>query len=169
MQIIKLQVPISKKFSIAAAFLVAFAGFAATVARTVLYYRITYNEPYYAMSHDPGLINTEITYLSMLEAGLSLVAVNMPPLWFLFTSVFLDKPLVTLRSVMSMSPIQRRRSEQPEAAASPSFSAALTGSPILKEVEVTIEKSESTSGRCSLPVAPAVKDIEACRHDSHVA
>ena len=53
------------------------------------------------------MVNTKAIYLSVLEAGLSLIAVNLPSLWFLFTNV---KPEHVLRSVRSMMSLRSTRS-----------------------------------------------------------
>ena len=46
--------------------------------------------------------DTETSYLCMLEAGMSLVAVNLPSLWLLLTTVVPDKLKHTMFSVLSL-------------------------------------------------------------------
>ena len=48
------------------------------------------------------MVNTKAIYLSVLEAGLSLVAVNLPSLWFLLTKVESDNFLRSFRSMISL-------------------------------------------------------------------
>lgn len=64
--------------------------------------------------HDPCIhahgylvVNTKAIYLSVLETGLCLIAVNLPSLWFLFSKV---KPESVLRSVRSMISLRSSRS-----------------------------------------------------------
>jgi hypothetical protein len=45
---------------------------------------------------------TKGLYFSMLEAGMSLVAVNLPSLWFLFSQRALASPLRSIRSALSL-------------------------------------------------------------------
>ena len=58
------------------------------------------------------VVNTKAIYLSVLEAGLSLIAVNLPSLWFLLTKV---KPESFLRSVRSMISLRSDRSAASQA------------------------------------------------------
>ncbi len=53
------------------------------------------------------VVNTKAIYLSTLEAGLSLIAVNLPSLWFLRKNV---SPESVLRSVRSMISLRSNRS-----------------------------------------------------------
>lgn len=53
------------------------------------------------------VVNTKAIYLSTLEAGLSLIAVNLPSLWFLRQKV---SPESFLRSVRSMTSVRSDRS-----------------------------------------------------------
>lgn len=60
-----------------------------------------YRLPYFTV------VNTKAIYLSVLETGLSLIAVNLPSLWYLLTKV---KPESILRSVRSMISLRSQRS-----------------------------------------------------------
>ena len=64
---------------------------------------------YYLSIHAYGysVVNTKAIYLSVLETGLCLVAVNLPSLWFLFSKI---KPESVLRSVRSMISLGSNRS-----------------------------------------------------------
>ena len=46
--------------------------------------------------------NTRAMYLSVLEAGLSLIAVNLPSLWFLFGKINLENILRSVRNMISL-------------------------------------------------------------------
>ena len=48
------------------------------------------------------MVNTKAIYLSVLEAGLSLIAVNLPSLWFLFSKVTPESVLRSVRSMISL-------------------------------------------------------------------
>ena len=54
------------------------------------------------------MVNTKAIYLSVLEVGLSLIAVNLPSLWFLFSKI--SKPQSFLGSVRSMASLCSYRS-----------------------------------------------------------
>lgn len=48
------------------------------------------------------MVNTKQLYLSVLENGLSLIAVNLPSLWCLFTKYQLESVLRSVRSILSL-------------------------------------------------------------------
>ena len=48
------------------------------------------------------MVNTKAIYLSVLETGLSLIAVNLPSLWFLFSEVSPERVLRSVRSMISL-------------------------------------------------------------------
>lgn len=48
-----------------------------------------------------AVVNTKSIYLSVLEAGLSLIAVNLPSLWVLFSKIMPEKVLHNVRSMIS--------------------------------------------------------------------
>ena len=48
------------------------------------------------------VVNTKAIYLSVLETGLSLIAVNLPSLWFLFSKVSPERVLRSVRSMISL-------------------------------------------------------------------
>ncbi|TVY84311.1 hypothetical protein LSUE1_G001090 [Lachnellula suecica] len=112
-----------RKFAIMGVFALAFVyGFGACIARMVVYIQIAHAGP---QDHDdPRLVNTKGIYLSVLEAGLSCVAVNLPTLWYLISKATPNKVLrgiwsiVSLGSIRSPSPTssriwQRSRQSQP--------------------------------------------------------
>ena len=63
-------------------------------------------------------------FLSMLEAGMSLVAVNLPSLWLLFTTVIPEKVARSLRSVLSLHSLRRSDLNTSSAAAGTSTTRA---------------------------------------------
>ena len=48
------------------------------------------------------MVETQAIYLSVLEAGMSLVAVNLPSVWFLFAQITPEKILRSVRSMISL-------------------------------------------------------------------
>lgn len=53
--------------------------------------------------------DTESFYLSMLEGGMSLVAVNLPSLWFFFTTMMPDRLMRGIRRVIPLSSLSSQR------------------------------------------------------------
>ncbi|KAL9073512.1 MAG: hypothetical protein Q9161_002933 [Pseudevernia consocians] len=51
---------------------------------------------------DPALLNTEPIYFTVLECGLSLVAVNLPSLSYLLSKTTPENILQSVRSIMSL-------------------------------------------------------------------
>ena len=79
-------------------------------------------------------------YLSMLEAGMSLVAVNLPSLWLLFTTVIPEKVTRSLRSVLSLHSLRQ---------SDPDASSAAAGASTTR-VNRRTETSSTDSGRPAL-------------------
>lgn len=61
-------------------------------------------------SHSLTEAVTSAFFFTMLETGISLVAVNLPSLWLLFTSVTPEKVIRTTRSVLSLESLRIRGS-----------------------------------------------------------
>ncbi|GAM84880.1 hypothetical protein ANO11243_028820 [Dothideomycetidae sp. 11243] len=148
-----------KKFSIAGVFLLAFAGLGASIVRTVLYYRIFYGGEAYSLHHDSGLANTEVAYFSMLEAGLSLVAVNLPTLWYLFTTVVPEKAQRGLRSPWSDGSIGSKNSNR---LGHEKHSAAVRETQIATKKDHISTYDSDSNGALHLP--PFMGDLEAGAH-----
>ena len=55
-----------------------------------------------SITHTTTVTLTKALYFSMLEAGMSLIAVNLPSLWFLFNKRALELSLRSIRSVLSL-------------------------------------------------------------------
>ena len=48
------------------------------------------------------MVNTETIYLAVLECGLSLIAVNLPSLWYLLSHTSPEKMIRSLQSIISL-------------------------------------------------------------------
>ena len=48
------------------------------------------------------MVNTETIYLAVLECGLSLIAANLPSLWYLVSHISPEKMLRSLQSIISL-------------------------------------------------------------------
>ena len=56
-----------------------------------------------AQTNAVTVVNTKTIYLAVLETGLSLIAVNLPSLWFLVGKVNPESVLRSVRSMLSLS------------------------------------------------------------------
>ncbi|KAF2149148.1 hypothetical protein K461DRAFT_324553 [Myriangium duriaei CBS 260.36] len=144
--IIRLQVTFAKKASILGVFLLAFVGIAASIARVVIYFEVTNGGAGYAVTHDLGLTFIQKSYFTMLEAGISLLAVNLPSLWLLMTTTIPQKVVGSLRSVRSRSTMRSNHS----------------GS--FHEKPIVVREFEVTSSSDVLP-CPMKHDLEASTAD----
>ena len=100
-----LKMGVGRKFGVTIIFLSASVGLAASIARMVnIVYVYDHGRQRTA---DPRLEDEEVNFWSMLEAGLALIAVNLPSIWGLFTKV---SPEAILRSVRSAVSIASRSS-----------------------------------------------------------
>lgn len=90
---------VRRKIAVTGAFLLAFAGLGACITRMVIYIQIIIGT---ISILDPELLNTEPIYYTTLECGLSLIAVNLPSLWYLFSNTVPDYILQSVRSIMSL-------------------------------------------------------------------
>lgn len=79
---------------------------------------------------------TRAAYMTMLEQGISLVAVNLPSLWFLLNKITPEKALRSVRSVFSLSSIRSNRS---------SANTVPKELAITKRTDVMSHESESTT------------------------
>ena len=69
--------------------------------------------------------DTQSFYFAMLEAGMSVVAVNLPSLWLFFTSLMPEKLVRSVRSMISLSSLSsQRRSDLNSASAAATSSSA---------------------------------------------
>jgi len=109
-RVLQLRASLSQKLSIIGVFLLALVGLGASTARMVTYVEVSTGGAAYYETHDPEAATTMASYTAMLEMGISLVAVNLPSLWLLFTQVVPEKVTQGLRSVASLTSIASRRS-----------------------------------------------------------
>lgn len=105
-RILQLHASIKKKLAIIGVFLLAFVGLGASITRMVNYIVIENGGPLYFIHHDEEEAVTRAFYFTMLETGISLVAINLPSLWLLFTSIKPEKIVHSLRSVLSLASLR---------------------------------------------------------------
>ncbi|KUI67586.1 hypothetical protein VM1G_02813 [Cytospora mali] len=105
-RIIQLQASIQRKVAIIGVFLLAFIGLGASITRMVNYIQIEDGGPLYFIYHDEEEAVTRAFFFTMLEIGISLVAVNLPSLWLLFTSISPEKVARSIRSVLSLASLR---------------------------------------------------------------
>lgn len=99
--IFKLHTTIRRRFGILFIFLTAFVGLGACIARVIIY--VTFdNDAKDGMDLDEQKQNTTAIYFCVLETGLSLIAVNLPTLFFLRKHANPKKVLRSIRSVVSL-------------------------------------------------------------------
>ncbi|GAM85365.1 hypothetical protein ANO11243_033720 [Dothideomycetidae sp. 11243] len=79
------------------------SGLGASIARIAIYVQVEKGGLAYSMHHDLGRDQTRVAYLTMLEVGTSLVAVNLPSLWMLCANIVPEGAMQRLRSVLSRS------------------------------------------------------------------
>lgn len=68
-------------------FMLALVGLGASIARMVQYIKIELGGPDYLLYTDNERLITESFFYTMLEAGMALIAVNLPSLWFFSISL----------------------------------------------------------------------------------
>ena len=99
--IIKLHTTVKRRFGILFIFLTAFVGLGACIARVYIY--ITFdNDAKDGMDLDEQKQNTTAMYFCVLETGLSLIAVNLPTLFFLRKHANPSKVMRSIRSAVSL-------------------------------------------------------------------
>ncbi|KJZ72069.1 hypothetical protein HIM_08524 [Hirsutella minnesotensis 3608] len=112
-QIMKLHTTTSRKISIAAIFLLACVGVAASIARMVIIIKMVQTGlKKIHTSGDPVQNQSRIMFYWILEMGISLVAVNLPSIWMVFSSVAPEAILRSIRSVISLVSIGSIGSKQ---------------------------------------------------------
>jgi len=108
-QIWKIKSTTKRRIGVSAVFLLILVGFAACIARMVVYVQINAAGP--KAKVDSRLVNTKAMYLSILEVGLSCIAVNLPSLWFIASKVTPENVLRSVRSIISLQSIRSRGSQ----------------------------------------------------------
>ncbi|KAI0484785.1 hypothetical protein GGR56DRAFT_615469 [Xylariaceae sp. FL0804] len=109
-RVLQLHATLLKKLAVIGIFLTALVGLGAACARMVEYITLTSIDRNYFLHHDEERAVTEAFYFTILEAGISLISVNLPTLWFLFTSVTPDTVVRSIRSMLSLPSIGSNRS-----------------------------------------------------------
>ena len=96
-----LHASVGRRLAISFVFLAALVGFGACIARLVVYVQLDQ-----AATHgkivDTQLADTKAAFLSIMEGGLSLIAVNLPTLYFLRKHAHPSKVLQSIRSALSL-------------------------------------------------------------------
>ena len=106
----KLHASVARRLAVSFVFLTALVGFGACIARLATYVRLS-NEAKEGKVVDYQLADTQGIYLSVLEAGLSIIAVNLPTLFFLRKHANPSKVLQSVRSVMSLRSVTSKVSK----------------------------------------------------------
>lgn len=142
-QIWSINTTLKRRFGVLGVFLLALVGLAACIARLAVIMEIEHGG--FKAFTEPRLINTKSIYLSVLEAGLSLIAVNFPSLWWLFSKVTLEKVLHSMRSMILLTSGRSQSSSQRNPAHSPKSQSYSLPPPLGKK-----QKSISNSSRSHL-------------------
>ncbi|TGO68721.1 hypothetical protein BELL_0813g00020 [Botrytis elliptica] len=108
-QILTIKTTLTRRFAIIGVFLLAFVGFGACIARLAVFVELD-NLPA-TKKVDSRLTNTKSIYLSILEVGLSCVAVNLPSLYYLSHKVTPENVLRSVRSIISLRSIGSQNSK----------------------------------------------------------
>ncbi|KAF2152228.1 hypothetical protein K461DRAFT_321274 [Myriangium duriaei CBS 260.36] len=151
-KVMKLRTSLTKRLSVIGVFVLAFAGLGASFARTIISGEMLYGGSRYSINNDRGIASTVYVFLTMLEVGISMVAMNLPTLWYLCTDAL---PKDLLRSVLSLSSLRsfRDRNSRSYSTRSPSNAPSLASDEV--EVKTSIEwasvKSEAGENYPSYP------------------
>ncbi|KAF2151544.1 hypothetical protein K461DRAFT_294453 [Myriangium duriaei CBS 260.36] len=108
-KIIKLRTSLAKRLSVMGVFLLAFVGLGASFARTIITGEVMLGGDQYSINRNRGIASTVCTYLTVLEGGISVVAVNLPTLWYLCTDSFTEPAKHTFRRVISKASLHTDR------------------------------------------------------------
>ena len=96
-RILFLKMTLKKRLLVLLVFLTAFVSLGAVIARLAIVV-----ETARAQIQDKSLANTTLTFMWIIEAGFSLIAVNLPSLWWLRTKTKPEEMLKSVRSVFSL-------------------------------------------------------------------
>ncbi|KAI1654870.1 hypothetical protein F4813DRAFT_368741, partial [Daldinia decipiens] len=100
--ILHLHTTLQRKLSIIAVFLLAFVGLGASIARMVQYIKIELGGPNYLLYTDHERLVTQSFFYTMLEAGIALIAVNLPSLRVFSASVEVGGLMRSVRSFIKL-------------------------------------------------------------------
>ncbi|OTB14037.1 hypothetical protein K445DRAFT_24178 [Daldinia sp. EC12] len=101
--ILYLYTTLQRKLAIMGVFLLAFIGLGASIARTVQYIKIERGGPNYLLNTDHERLITQSFFYTMLEAGIALVAVNIPSLRAFTASFEAGGLMRSVRSFIELS------------------------------------------------------------------
>ncbi|KAI0886418.1 uncharacterized protein GGS22DRAFT_199702 [Annulohypoxylon maeteangense] len=114
-RILRLNATLSKKLAVLGVFFLTFIGLFASGARMTQYIQAERGGPDYFINHDEERIITIIFFYTMLETGVSLIAVNLPSLWFLVASISPDKIMRSISNKLSFSSLPSDTTRTPVA------------------------------------------------------
>ncbi|KAK5997695.1 hypothetical protein PT974_00050 [Cladobotryum mycophilum] len=100
--ILRLHTTPTTKLSIIGVFLLACIGLGASIGRLVIFIQIETAGPVALLTKDHEKSITKSLYFIMLEAGMSLVAVNLPSIWLVLTTLAPESILRSVRSIVSL-------------------------------------------------------------------
>lgn len=112
-RVLRLNAPLFKKIAVLGVFFLTFIGVFASGARMYQYIQTERGGPDYFIKHDEERAITIIFFYTMLEIGVSLIAVNLPSLWFLVSSINSDKILRQISSKLSFSSLSSDSDKTP--------------------------------------------------------
>ncbi|KAI0116824.1 hypothetical protein F4814DRAFT_414078 [Daldinia grandis] len=101
--ILHLHTTLRRKLSIIGVFLLAFVGLGASIARMVQYIKIELGGPDYLLYTDHERLITQSFFYTMMEAGIALIAVNLPSLRVFSTSFEAGGLIRSVRSFIELS------------------------------------------------------------------
>ncbi|KAB8300847.1 hypothetical protein EYC80_002775 [Monilinia laxa] len=108
-QILKIKTSLSRRLAIIGVFLLALVGFGACIARLAVFVELDHLPA--TAKVDSRLTNTKSIFLSLLEVGLSCIAVNLPSLYYLSNKVTPENILRSVRSIVSLRSVGSRSSQ----------------------------------------------------------
>ena len=116
-QIYTLKTTAVRRLGIALVFLVGLVSLAACIARLVFYAQLSAASKQNRIV-DHNLAYTTLIWFSVLEAGIALVAVNLPSLYFVLQRGSPEKALASARSAISLQSVRPRSLDEAGGSAS---------------------------------------------------
>ncbi|KAI1107301.1 hypothetical protein F4804DRAFT_297454 [Jackrogersella minutella] len=101
--ILRLHTTLQRKLSIIGMFLLAFVGLGASIARMVQYIKVELGGPDYLLYTDQERLVTQSFFYTMLEAGIALIAVNLPSFRVFPVSLMTGEIIRSVRSLLELS------------------------------------------------------------------
>ncbi|CRG86468.1 hypothetical protein PISL3812_03474 [Talaromyces islandicus] len=113
-----LRTSIKRRIAISGVFLFALVGLGASTTRMVLFiYLITRGKA--INDGDSYQTNTILAFFVILEAGLNIIAVNLPSLWYFVRGITADRVIRSMRSVLSLASGRRSQTSLGTSGATP--------------------------------------------------